>query len=125
MCLNMQINALEVELDAKVISDLMDNTGSPNATNFAIVADCRALISQIPQVKVTHCYQEGNQCAEALARLGYSLSANIMYSNCPHTLLPPPHFSLFLSILDVFIFDLYRLSQSRLCPISNVISTFL
>ena len=48
MCLNMQINALEVELDAKVISNLMNNTGSPNATNYSIVVDCRVLISQIP-----------------------------------------------------------------------------
>ena len=45
MCLHMHINTLEVELDAKVISDLMNNTRSPNATNYAIVVDCRALIS--------------------------------------------------------------------------------
>ena len=48
MCLNMQINTLEVELDVKVISNLMNNTGSLNATNYAIVADCRVLISLIP-----------------------------------------------------------------------------
>ena len=39
---------------------------------------CRALISQIPQVKVAHWYQESNCYANVLARLGCSLFANIM-----------------------------------------------
>ena len=99
MCLHMHINTLEVELDAKVISNLINNTRSPNATNYAIVADCRALISQIPQDKVKHCFREGNRCADGLVRLGCSLSTNIMYFNYP-----PP------SILDAFISDLYGLS---------------
>ncbi|XP_065618458.1 uncharacterized protein LOC136062817 [Quercus suber] len=73
MCLHMHINALEVELDTKVISDLMNNIGSPNTTNYAIVANCRALISQIPQVKVKYCFRERNRCADGLARLGCSL----------------------------------------------------
>ena len=91
MSLHMHINALEVELEAKVISDLMNSTGSPNATNYAIVADCRALISQIPQVKVIHCFQEGNRCADGLASLGCSLSSNIMYFNYPPHPPPPPN----------------------------------
>ena len=40
MCLNMQTHALKVELDVKVIFDLMSNAGSLNATNSSIVADC-------------------------------------------------------------------------------------
>ena len=79
MCLQMHINALEVELDAKVISDLMNNTGSLNATNYAIVANCRVLISQISQVKVIHCFTEGNRCANGVASLGCSLSSNFIY----------------------------------------------
>ena len=86
MCLQMYINTLEVELDAKVIFDLMNNSGSPNATNDAIVADCRALISQISQVKVIHCFREGNRCADGLASLGCSLSSNFIYFSYP----PPP-----------------------------------
>ena len=86
MCLQMYINTLEVELDAKVIFDLMNNTGSPNATNYAIVADCRALISQIPQVKVIHCFREGNHYADGLARLGCSSSSIFMHFSYP----PPP-----------------------------------
>ena len=51
MCVDMQIPALEVEFDAKVVADLMNNTTSLNADFAAIVADCRQLLSQIPQIK--------------------------------------------------------------------------
>ena len=113
MCLHIHINTLEVELDAKVISNLINNTRSPNATNYAIVVDCMVLISQIPWVKVSHWYREDNRCADALARLRCSLSTNIMYFNYP-----PP------SILDAFIYDLYGPSQIRLCPVSDVVPPF-
>ena len=86
MCVDMQIPALEVELDAKVVADLMNNTTSLNADFAAIVADCRQLLSQIPQVKVSHCYREVNRCVDALARLGYTTSLNVMFFNFP----PPP-----------------------------------
>ena len=83
MCVDMQIPALEVELDAKVVADLMNNAISLNADYAAIVADCRQLLSQIPQVKVSHCYREANHCADALARLGFSTSLNVMFFNFP------------------------------------------
>ena len=83
MCVDMQIPALEVELDAKVVADLMNNTTSLNADFTAIVADCRQLLSQIPQVKVSHCYREANRWADALARLGCTTSLNVMFFNFP------------------------------------------
>ena len=48
MCLNLKINALEVELDAKVVVELMNSTCMSNATNSSLVADCRLLLSQVP-----------------------------------------------------------------------------
>ena len=48
MCLNMQISALEIDLGAKVVADLMCNTEILNTDNASIVADCRLLISQFP-----------------------------------------------------------------------------
>ena len=83
MCVDMQIPALEVELDAKVVADLMNNTTSLNADFAAIVGDCRQLLSQIPQVKVSHCYREANRWADALARLGCTTSLNVMFFNFP------------------------------------------
>ncbi|XP_023895782.1 uncharacterized protein LOC136067217 [Quercus suber] len=113
MCLNMQISALEIDLDAKVVADLMHNAETLKNDNAAIVSDCRLLLSQFPQVKVSHCYCEANWCADALARLGCSHVPNFMFLNSP-----PP------CILNAFLSDLYGLSQMRLCPISNVSGSF-
>ena len=52
MCQNLQINALKIELDAKIIAELMTNSSNSNAVNSAMVADCGLLISQVSQVKV-------------------------------------------------------------------------
>ena len=101
MCLNMQISALEIDLDAKVVADLMCNAKILNIDNASIVADCRLLISQFSQVKVSHYYREANRCANALTRLGCSQVLDFMYLNSP----PPP------CILNVFLFDLYGLTQ--------------
>lgn len=63
MCKELQLHAVEVELDACVVSDLMNHNGGSNTVNSSLVADCRLLIAQMPQVKVNHCYREANCCA--------------------------------------------------------------
>lgn len=68
MCLDLRINALIVESDAKVVVDLLNNDSLSNATNASLVADCKLLLSQIPQVKVVYCFKEANYCAGALAK---------------------------------------------------------
>ena len=45
MCSELHINDLEIDLDAKVIADLINSSRSSNASNSSIVADCRLLIS--------------------------------------------------------------------------------
>ena len=110
MCQNLQINALKIELDAKIIAELMTNSSNSNAVNSAMVADSRLLISQVSQVKVTHCYQETNRCADGLARVGNKqIDADIMYYNTP-----PP------CLRDYYLSDLYGLCHVRLCPNSDV-----
>ncbi|KAL0014527.1 hypothetical protein SO802_001596 [Lithocarpus litseifolius] len=105
MCSDLHINALEIDLDAKVIADLMNNSGSSNASNSSIVADCRLLISRVPQVKVKHCYRESNSCADALARLGSKMPSDFLFFSSP-----PP------CLFNVYVSDLYGLFHSRLCP---------
>lgn len=105
MCLDLNINALEIDLDAEVVADLMNNSGSSSASNSSIVADCRLLISRFPQVKVKHCYRESNSCADALARLGSKMAPNFLYFSSP-----PP------SLFNSYVLDLYGLYHSRLCP---------
>ena len=84
ICQNLQINAQKIELDAKIIAELMTNSSNSNVVNSAMVVDCRLLISQVPQVKVTHCCRETNCYADGLARIeNKQLDADIMYYNTP------------------------------------------
>lgn len=86
MCLNLQINVLEVELGAKVVADLMslmNDVGNSNATNSSLVTDCMLLISQLSQVKVTHCHRKANRYANALAKLVTHQISNVLYNNSP------------------------------------------
>ena len=86
MCLNLQINVLEVELGAKVFADLMslmNDVGNSNSTNSSLVTDCMLLISQLSQVKVTHCHRKANRYANALAKLVTHQISNVLYNNSP------------------------------------------
>nr|POE45789.1 putative ribonuclease h protein [Quercus suber] len=91
---DLNINALEINLDAKVVADLMNNSGPSSASNSSIVADCRLLISRFPQVKGKHCYCESNSCADALARLEETKEKQLgerpqMYITCWRSLRDP------------------------------------
>ena len=58
------IGCLEVELDAKIIVEMLNNAESPNNTNLkfsSLLSDCRFLIENATQVRVTHIYREMNQ----------------------------------------------------------------
>ena len=59
---------LEIELDAKIIVDLIDCRKFPNALYSFLLADCRSLLDRIPRTKVKHVYQEVNRCVDVLAR---------------------------------------------------------
>ena len=110
MCLNLRISALEVEIDAQAVVELMNNDSTSNATNSSLVANCRLLISQIPQIKVSHCYREANACADALARIGSLQDSNLLYYDSPPS-----------NLLEFYLADLYALFHFRFCPDSDLI----
>ena len=111
MCLNLRISALEVELDAQAVVELMNNDNTPNATNSSLVANCRLLISQVPQIKVSHCYREANACADALSRIGSLQDSDMLYYDSPPS-----------NLLEFYLADLYGLFHFRFCPDSDVIA---
>ena len=110
MCIDLGINALIVESDAKVVVDLLNNDRLSNATNVSLVADCGLHLSQIPQVKVVHYFREANCCADALARIGTYQDSNMLLYNSPPPLL-----------LNFFLSDLYGLNHVRLYSDNDVI----
>ena len=60
LAIQLGINQLEVELDAKVIVELLNGAECPNRSYSPLLNDCRSLIARLVQVRVRHCFREAN-----------------------------------------------------------------
>jgi len=72
-CIALDLQAVEIKLDAKIIVDLLNGHDLANNRNATIVADCRESLRRIPKVRISHCYKEANKCVDALTRRGVHL----------------------------------------------------
>ena len=70
ICLARNFLMLEVEMNAKILVDMLIDTNNVNIAICPLVDDCRHLASQFLQVRFKHCYREANRCADSLARVG-------------------------------------------------------
>lgn len=70
LCISRGFVAIEVELDAKSILDAVSNPEYSNIFASSLMEDCRHLVKQVPRIRLKHCFQEANRCADALARIG-------------------------------------------------------
>ena len=70
LCFSLNIVALEIEVDAKVILDWVLIEHNCNLNHTTLIMDCRALINQVLQVKMMYCFCRTNKCADALAQRG-------------------------------------------------------
>ena len=75
-----------MELDAKVIVELLNGTKCPNRSYSPLLNDYRYLIARFVQVQVGHIYREANQCADLLAKRGCTMEENFVVFDSP----PPP-----------------------------------
>lgn len=48
LCISMDLEAVEIEVNAKAIVDLISNDNSSNWFIYSLIDDCRILASQIP-----------------------------------------------------------------------------
>jgi ribonuclease HI len=85
LCHQLQLMAVKVELDAKLIVNAITNNSCCHNALSPLIDDCRKLLSQLPQVKVLHCYLEANFCADALAKKGTSLEQDFILYPLPLT----------------------------------------
>ena len=77
------LNNLIIELDALSVVLLMNNSTS-NMLMEPLLTDCRNLLKAIPNKRVVYAYQEANQCADALAKLGAtSLTSFVVFWTPP------------------------------------------
>ena len=77
LCVNLNLLAIEIEVDVRVILEWVTEEFNSNLYHTSLIMDCKTLISWIPQVKMKHCFHEANKCVDLLARKG--LSSNRVY----------------------------------------------
>ena len=66
LCINQNLERVEVELDARAIIDVISNLNNSNLFVHSLVDDCRLLASHIPRIHFKHRYREANRCAGLL-----------------------------------------------------------
>ena len=101
---------LEVELDAKVIVELLKSNSTPNRNYSPLLHDCRMLLDQLQQVRVVHVFREANMCADFLARWGCCMQDDFVIFDQPPT----------VEFLPILYADMYGVSCCRLTSPSLV-----
>jgi len=75
LAIQLGITHLDVELDAKVIVEMLNGIENPNGIYSPLLNDCRSLIARLVQVQVGHVLREANQF---LAKRGCSMTENFV-----------------------------------------------
>ena len=70
LAIQLGISNLEVELDAKVIVEMVKNADNSNKKFSPLLLDYRSLMASLTQVWVAHVFREANRCANYLAKNG-------------------------------------------------------
>lgn len=94
MCLSLNLLTVEVELDVKLVVDLLSKANEPSNANDTILADCKEGLKRIPMIKIQHYYREANKCADTFAQRGVNLTQEFVI------FVEPPADVMFLLNLD-------------------------
>ena len=78
LCIALKLPTVIIELDAKLIVDLLQNPDGHRNCIDALVSDCKTELGNIPRVQINHCYCKANKCADVLARKGALLSQDFV-----------------------------------------------
>ena len=80
----MGVQKLVIELDAKVVVELMQSNSPSNAFYSSLLADCRLLLGKLQHFRVKHAFREANRVADAMAKLGGTMQENfVVWDNPP------------------------------------------
>ena len=105
LCLQFNIQAIIIKLDARAIVDAFNHQSNSNTIIFSIMDDCRQLVTQIPQLSFRHVFREANRSVDCLASLGPNLESEfVLFSSPPVDL---------ISILEA---DCRGMYFNRPCP---------
>ncbi|XP_050263839.1 uncharacterized protein LOC126708061 [Quercus robur] len=67
-----------VELDAELIVLLLNNYSINNLMLEPLLGDCRTLLKKFHSTTIQYIFREANQCADALAKFGATLSSDFV-----------------------------------------------
>ena len=98
-----------MELDAKVVVDLVNSNVDTNKPYSPFLCDCRCLLRRFLRVQVVHVYREGNRCVDALARWGSTMNEDFVVFGS----LPSPDV-LYLANMDIAGMYLNRITETSL-----------
>ena len=105
----MGMQAVEIEIDAKLVADWVVGSTSINTAQSVLISDCKYLMEQMPRVKLRHCFKEANQCVDFLAKKGAAQEQDFrIYDD------PPVDMSMLL------YYDSIGMYFERLCLNSNI-----
>ena len=105
-----------MELNAKVIVDLINFNNGSNRVYSPLLHDYRTLLARLPQVRVAHVFREANKCMDLLARWGCSMQEEFTIFE------PPLLFSVdFISLLTSDMYGVYfcRLASPTLVSVTS------
>ena len=78
------IQNIVVELDAKIIVDILQSNQETNNSFSPLLMDCRLLLRNFPQSRVSHVFRKANFCANAMAKRGVSQVEDfVVFDNPP------------------------------------------
>ena len=83
LALSEGIRSLIVELDARVVVDLIKSDVVFAKSYSPLLCDCRCLLREFQRVQVQHVFREGNCPADALARWGCSMNNTFAVFDIP------------------------------------------
>ena len=105
-CCALSLEAVQVEVDALVVISLLLQATHTNGEFSSLVDDCKHLMTNIPQVRLIHCFREANRSADALTNFGTNMEDDFTVFESP-----PPF------IVNLLLSDKVGLTQDRICNI--------
>ena len=83
LCIELCITNVLIELDAKIMVDMLHKNKEISNTNDVILVDYKEGLQKIPRVQIQHCYREAYKCADALGRREALLSQDFVIFQSP------------------------------------------
>ena len=107
ICLSKHLLDVEVELDTKIVVDVLTSSHLPNLNQSLLMDECRQLATRFNRIRFKHCYCEANRCVDGLVRKGATQIADFVLFDSPPQ-----------DLETSFIYDFNGLYSIRHCTLS-------